>query len=269
MTLSDQHAVLPFSPFSAPAESRAAQNGAAGLASGALLEFAATSDPPASAGPEPRDVSVLVVAPDESLRAAMSSILASTTRAEVLAATADPIQAVLLTESLLPEVAIVEIDEGHEQLWLRTAYAIRKANPETGIVIVATDRETEYVEYKVDRSAGGWSYLLRENAVEGHALMRAVDGAAWGLVTVDPAVRGSQATEEVVLHGLSEEEHQVLRLMALGYSDRAIQARTGISARQLDERLEAIYDRLDIEVNETVDRRVRAVMTYHLASRLV
>lgn len=263
MTLPDQHEVLPFSPASGPDSSRAAQKGAAGFEDGTLLEFAGTD------GPETRDVSVLVVAPDESLRVAMSDILASAAHAEVLATTADPIQAVLLTESLLPEVAIVEVDEGHEQLWLRTASAIRAASPETGIVIVATDRETEYVEYKVDRNAGGWSYLLRENAVDGHALMRAVGSAAWGLVTVDPAVRGSQATEGVFLHGLAEEEHQVLRLMALGYNDRAIQTRTGISSRVLDERLEAIYDRLDIEVNETVDRRVRAVMTYHLASRLV
>jgi hypothetical protein len=55
--------------------------------------------------------------------------------------------------------------------------------------------------------------------------MRAIDGAAWGLVTIYPSVYDSGA---VVLYGLTSHEQQTLHLIALGYSDEAISKRVAM-----------------------------------------
>ena len=136
-------------------------------------------------------VSVVVVTSDEELRHVLATQLDGSFGVELLAATDDPI------------MAVVGIDPGHEQLWIKTAHAIREASPETGIVVIASDTETEYVEEKISRDAGGWSYLLRSNAEDSDSLMRAIDGAAWGLVTVDPSVSDAGT---VVLYGLNSAE---------------------------------------------------------------
>lgn len=231
---------------------------------GKILEF----------GPAPRTavtsragspaVSVVVVTSDEEMRSGLARQLDGSFGVELLAATDDPIMAVAFAQGMAPEVAIVGIDPGHEQLWIKTAHAIREASPETGIVVIADDTETEYVEDKVSREAGGWSYLLRQNADNADSLMRAIDGAAWGLVTVDPSVNDSGA---VVLYGLTSAEQQTLRLMALGYADETIADRMSCDEAKVSEIQQTLYDKLAIEPNTGVDLRVRAVMTYHLAMR--
>jgi len=231
---------------------------------GKILEFGAAPRKAVTSRAGSPAVSVVVVTSDDELRKSLAAQLDGSFGVELLAATDDPIMAVAFAQGMSPEVAIVGIDPGHESLWIKTAHAIREASPETGIVVIASDTETEYVEDKISRDAGGWSYLLSENAEDSDSLMRAIDGAAWGLVTVDPSVYDSGA---VVLYGLTSPEQQTLRLMALGYSDEAIAKRADCSADELTERQQTLYDKLSIEENSGVDQRVRAVMTYHLAMR--
>ncbi len=231
---------------------------------GKILEFGVAPRKAVTSRAGSPAVSVVVVTSDEELRHSLATQLDGSFGVELLAATDDPIMAVAFAQGMSPEVAIVGIDPGHEQLWIKTAHAIREASPETGIVVIASDTETEYVEEKISRDAGGWSYLLRSNAEDSDSLMRAIDGAAWGLVTVDPSVYDSGA---VVLYGLSSAEQQTLRLMALGYTDDAIEGRMKCNSDELAQTQQTLYDKLSIEPNTGVDLRVRAVMTYHLAMR--
>ena len=231
---------------------------------GKILEFGLVTRSAITARAGTLAVSVIVVTNDEELRIGLTKQLDGSVGVELLAATDDPIMAVAFAQGMAPEVAIIGIDEGHERLWIKTAHAIREASPDTGIVVIAKDTETEYVEEKISRDAGGWSYLLRKNALDTDSLMRAIDGAAWGLVTVDPAVYDAGA---IVLYGLSSSEQQTLRLMSLGYTDGAIAERMKTDPDAVSDTQETLYDKLSIEPNAGVDRRVGAVMTYPLAMR--
>lgn len=231
---------------------------------GKILEFEMAPRAAVTARAGSLAVSVIVVTNDEEMRSGLAKQLDGSFGVELLAATDDPIMGVAFAQGMAPEVAIVGIDKVHEQLWIKTAHAIREASPETGIVVIAEDTETEYVEEKISRDAGGWSYLLRSNVTNTDSLMRAIDGAAWGLVTVDPAVYNAGT---LVLYALSSAEQQTLRLMALGYADGAIVERMNSDVDTLNAIQETLYDKLSIEPNSGVDRRVRAVMTYHLAMR--
>ena len=272
MTMIEETKVIPFgtapgeSPGESPDESRGSSLEQAEYDSdrGKILEFGMITRSAVTARAGSPAVSVIVVTNDDEMRTLLTRQLDGSFGVELLAATDDPIMAVAFAQGMAPEVAIIEIDESHEQLWIKAAHAIREASPETGIVVIANDTETEYIENKISRDAGGWSYLLRENAKNTDSLMRAIDGAAWGLVTIDPAVYDAGAT---VLYGLTSAEQQTLRLMSLGYTDGAISDRMKIDVDAVNDTQQTLYDKLSIEPNAGVDRRVRAVMTYHLAMR--
>ena len=144
---------------------------------GKILEFGVAPRKAVTSRAGSPAVSVVVVTSDEELRQELANQLDGSFGVELLAATDDPIMAVAFALGMSPEVAIVGIDPGHEQLWIKTADAIREASPETWIVVIASDTETEYIEDKISRDAGGWSYLLRRNAEDSDSLMRAIDGA--------------------------------------------------------------------------------------------
>lgn len=264
MTMTEDPKVIPFEI--APVDSGDVSTASTDESSdrGKLLEFGIAPRMAVTSRAGSPAVSVVVVTSDEELRSGLANQLDGSFGVELLAATDDPIMAVAFAQGMAPEVAIIGIDPAHEQLWIKTAHAIREASPETGIVVIANDTETEYVEDKVSRDAGGWSYLLRQNADNPDSLMRAIDGAAWGLVTVDPSVNDSGA---VVFYGLNSAEQQTLRLMALGYADEAIAERMSCAEDEVIEIQQTLYDKLAIEPNSGVDMRVRAVMTYHLAMR--
>ena len=264
MTLIQETNVLPFE--AAPANPGKVSSETTGdyPDGGKILEFGIAPRTAVTSRAGSPAVSVVVVTSDEEMRSGLAKQLDGSFGVELLAATDDPIMAVAFAQGMAPEVAIVGIDPVHEQLWIKTAHAIREASPETGIVVIAEDTETEYIEDKISREAGGWSYLLRRNANNSDSLMRAIDGAAWGLVTIDPTVSGSGT---VVLYGLNSAEQQTLRLMALGYADNAIADRMSCAMEEVADIQQTLYDKLAIEPNAGVDMRVRAVMTYHLAMR--
>lgn len=272
MTMIEETKVIPFdaAPDAAPDPAAGESHGSPlehaeyDSDRGKILEFGTVTRSAVTSRAGSPAVSVIVVTNDEEMRKLLTKQLDGSFGVELLAATDDPIMAVAFAQGMAPEVAIIEINESHEQLWIKTAHAIREASPETGIVVISDDTETEYVEDKISRDAGGWSYLLRRNAKDTDSLMRAIDGAAWGLVTVDPAVYDAGAT---VLYGLTSAEQQTLRLMSLGYTDDAIAERMKIDAEDVGDTQQTLYDKLSIEPNAGVDRRVRAVMTYHLAMR--
>jgi adenylate cyclase len=267
MTMTEDTKVIPFeiAPVkSGVVSTEATETPGSNSDGGKILEFGLAPRTAVTSRAGSPSVSVVVVTSDEEMRHGLAKQLDGSFGVELLAATDDPIMAVAFAQGMAPEVAIIGIDPVHESLWIKTAYAIREASPETGIVVIADDTETEYIEDKVSRDAGGWSYLLRQNVDNSDSLMRAIDGAAWGLVTVDPSVNDSGT---VVLYGLTSAEQQTLRLMALGYADEAIAGRMSCDLDQVSEIQQTLYDKLAIEPNTGVDMRVRAVMTYHLAMR--
>ncbi|MDA1257148.1 MAG: hypothetical protein O3C10_04810 [Chloroflexi bacterium] len=264
MTMIEETKVIPFEAAPGKPGRSPEERHDEGSERGKILEFGTSHRAAVTSRAGSPAVSVMVATNDDVLRAELTRQLDGSFGVELLAATDDPIMAVAFAQGMAPEVAIIGIDESHEQLWIKTAHAIREASPETGIVVIAKDTDTEYVEDKISRNAGGWSYLLRKNAPNSDALMRAIDGAAWGLVTVDPTVYDAGA---MVLYGLSSPEQQTLRLMSLGYTDDAIAERMGTDADAVNRVQQTLYDKLSIKPNSGVDRRVRAVMTYHLAMR--
>jgi two-component system response regulator NreC len=136
------------------------------------------------------------------------------------------VQAVL--REAAPAVLVLDLHMGPE-LSLATLSDLRAASPATAVVILTMDDDPAFVQPAW--AAGAAGYVLKEASRA--ELVRAIRTVGSGGRYLDPAIGGwalSGAEDEV----LSERELEVLRLVALGYTNSEIAKRMYISPRTVE-----------------------------------
>jgi DNA-binding NarL/FixJ family response regulator len=94
-------------------------------------------------------------------------------------------------------------------------------------------------------------------------VVRAIKGAAWGLIVVDPMVTESLTPRTgSVLAQLEPDEVKMLELVAQGYNERGIANEMVTSVEDADARLDLIYAKLGILTLGESDPRVAATRLY-------
>ncbi len=218
---------------------------------------------PDAGATRPGPTRVLVVEDEPLFREMLCGYLAGQRSIQVIGSVDNGHDALRIAGAESPDVVLVDIELGSQPDGIRTAHMIKAANPATGIVILTTHTDREYLAAIPDKKAAGWSFLLKESVPDGHALVRAVEGAAWGLVSIDPAlVQGLRPQRWSTLERLTQLQWQVLSSMAAGKSDAAIARQHRKSDIELERLLKTIYDDLHIGAGESMDQRVKAVLTF-------
>ena len=207
---------------------------------------------------------VLVVDDEPLFRELVTSTLSATGIIEVVGAVGSGLDAIEMAERTAPDVVVMDIELGSEPDGIRAAHQIKAANPAIGIVIVSMHRERQYLAALPSQRAAGWSYLLKRSIREPQTLIRAIEGAARGLVTMDPAVlEDLRPRRRSSLELLSEEQLSVLAKMSAGYADTAIARDLGVSESVVRRVVESVYRTLGVDGDgEGVDPRVRATLLY-------
>lgn len=216
---------------------------------------------------------------------------------KVLIVEDDPLHRAYLLESVqaaLPECeAVIEAASGAE------GEALARANPAAHVVMDLQMAPRNGIEAARtiwrERPATRilfWSNYADEAYVRGVARI-VPDGAAYGYVlksasdqrlrlalrsifvenqcVIDREVRGTQALSFGHKEGFTESEYDILLDVAVGLTDRAIAERRGLSLRSVQNRLQQIYDKLDVHAGEgagVVNLRARAVTTAFLRKLL-
>ena len=54
-----------------------------------------------------------------------------------------------------------------------------------GMILLSAHKEREYVSMIASDDLSGWSYVLKQSVTDAGALVRAIEGAACGLVVMD------------------------------------------------------------------------------------
>ncbi|MCC7321743.1 MAG: response regulator transcription factor [Rubellimicrobium sp.] len=216
---------------------------------------------------------------------------------KVLIVEDDPLHRAYLHESVaaaLPEcVAVIEAASGEE------GERLARENPAAHVVMDLQMAPRNGIEAARtiwrERPATRilfWSNYADEAYVRGVARI-VPDGAAYGYVlksasderlrlalrsifvenqcVVDREVRGTQALSFGRRGGFTEGEYDILLDVALGLTDRAIAERRGMSLRSVQNRLQQIYDTLDVHDQGAGGRfnlRARAVTTAFLRKLL-
>ena len=208
-------------------------------------------------------IKIMIVEDEGLFRDMLKISLGALSNLEVVEAVSDGNAAVEAASRVKPDVILMDIELGSEPNGIAAGRAIQEDHPDMGIVILSSHRERQYISMIMVEEASGWSYLLKQSVSDAGSLVRAIEGAASGLVVMDPAVVNSMKPRKGSLSaGLTPRQQEVLTMMAQGYNNAAIAEKLILGTKSVENYINAIYQELSLGHNGPLHPRVQAVLSY-------
>jgi DNA-binding NarL/FixJ family response regulator len=165
-----------------------------------------------------------------------------------------------------PDVAIVDVQmpPGHGDDGLRAAVEIRRAHPETGVLVLSQFRDEAYAMDLIGDDARGVGYLLKDRIADLPSFTDAVRRVAAGGSALDPeivALMVGRRRKDDPLAELTPRERDVLALMAEGKSNLGIGQALGVTLAAVEKHVSRIFAKLGLGAEPLEHRRVLAVLT--------
>ncbi len=151
-------------------------------------------------------------------------------------------------------------DEG-----IRLARWMRTAHPATGVIVLSQYAQPEYAIGLLEGGTAARGYLLKERVAHFDQLSDAVHRVAAGGTALDPVVVEALMTQPgspQTLGRLTPREREVLGEIAAGGSNRSVAQQLVLSQRAVEKHINSIFSKLGLTGDDTVDRRVKAVLMY-------
>jgi DNA-binding NarL/FixJ family response regulator len=206
---------------------------------------------------------LLIVENERLFRDMLRMTLSAREEFDVVGDVGDGQSAILLAQDLEFDVALMDIDLGHGPNGIEAGIEIKESRPEVGIVLLSMLKEKEALASLPRHVSNGWSYLLKQSVANVEALSRAIDGAAAGLMMVDPELtRMLVPRVGGALAGLTPRQTSVIELMAQGYNNSAIAAQLSVSEKSVENYVNAVYQQLQVRADDAMHPRVQAVLAF-------
>jgi two-component system response regulator NreC len=203
--------------------------------------------------PERSDEATTIVLADDHavVRTALRMLLESEPGFEVVAEAGDAESAIRYVRGHKPTVLILDLNMPGPSS-LESIPAIKEASPETQIVVLTMQAETAFARQALQ--AGVVGYVLKEAADD--ELVTAVRSAAAGQTYLQPALGARLAAEPEggPEHDLSEREIEVLRRIALGYTNSEIAEQLFLSIRTVESHRAHIQQKLRLTTRSELVR---------------
>lgn len=181
-------------------------------------------------------IRVLLAEDHETVRHGLKLLVNGQTDMEVIGEAGDGKSAVARVRELRPTVAVVDLSMP-EVNGLAATRDIRRSSPETAVVALTRYDDEGYVQELM--AAGALGYVLKQS--ESRELLQAIRSAARGRQYLDAALgtRISGALKKArpsdqPRSRISDRETQVLRLMALGHSNKEIAVALNIAVKTVE-----------------------------------
>jgi two-component system response regulator NreC len=188
----------------------------------------------------------VVLADDHAVvRSGLRLVLDAEADLEVLAEAEDVEATIRKVMGYKPAVLVLDINMAGRSS-LDSIGKIREASPDTAIVVLTMQAETEYARDALRSGAKG--YLLKEAADT--ELVEAVRAAAEGRSYVQPSIGARLASEPAAdwpPDGLTDREAEVLRLIALGHTNNEIGEQLFLSVRTVESHRARIQQKLGLQ----------------------
>ncbi len=206
-------------------------------------------------------VRVLICDDQTVVREGLAAILSTDEDIEVVGLAANGEEAVAMANERRPDVVLMDL----KMPVMNGVQATRRLHgrqPPARVLILTTYADDAWVFEAIRAGAAG--YLLKDTRRDD--LLAAIKGTAAGKSFVDPAIAGKLMQQvaavpavpgQVLTEALSERELEVLRMIALGYSNPEIAQRLHLSAGTVRNYVSAILQKLGVE-----DRTQAAVVAY-------
>ncbi|HKR15479.1 MAG TPA: response regulator transcription factor [Pyrinomonadaceae bacterium] len=181
---------------------------------------------------------ILLVEDHEIVREGVRVMVNSQSDMEVIAEAGEGRTALQLAIELQPDIVVMDISMP-DMNGLQATEKIKQGCP--GVRILTLTRHTDLGFIQQILGAGASGYVLKQSASK--ELLDAIRIVAAGGRHLDPAVAGKviggfarqrSKTDSVSQDNLTERETEVLRLIALGYSNKEIAARLEISVKTVE-----------------------------------
>lgn len=210
----------------------------------------------------------VVLADDhELLRHGVARVLESIDDVEIVQQCDDYPSLIQAVGDHLPDLVVTDIrmpptgtDEG-----IAAALAIRKANPDIGVIVLSQFAEPEYVLQLFEEGSGGLGYLLKERVSKAE-MERAIDeiragGSAVDSTIVEVLVSGRRKSQSP-LSSLTPREREVLAMIAEGHNNATVADRLVLSPKAVAKHINSIFSKLSLREDEQSHSRVKAVLMW-------
>lgn len=185
------------------------------------------------------------------VRSGIRLLLDSQPDLEVVGEAQDGLEAIALTDKLLPDVVVMDISMPKLN-GIAATRRIHNLHPSIGVVAL-TMHDNEAYLYEI-LQAGGSGYLLKDSAPG--ELVSAIRAAAAGEAYLTPAVAGdlvsdymrraARGEDRKRLDGLTAREREILALVADGLTNRQIADQLVVSVKTVETHRTNLMQKLDL-----------------------
>ncbi len=190
-------------------------------------------------------IRVLLADDHQMVRAGIRQLLQGAGDLEVVAEAGDGLEAQTLIEKHKPDVAVLDI-QMPQASGIDVTRWVRANQPAVGVLVLTAYDDDPYVMAVLQAGANG--YVLKTAGAE--ELIQAVRDVNEGKSALDPAITRKlmqtlfRPAEAAAVEPLTDREHEVLRLVARGFTNKAIGVQLGISDRTVQGHLAHIFGKL-------------------------
>lgn len=164
-----------------------------------------------------------------------------------------------LVDSFDPDVMLLDVDLGAGPNGIHLAHALTSAHPDVAILILTKYPDARSASNDGIELPANVGFLRKHLVSDTKALIAALEK-----VLSDKALEVRQDSEaDNKLSVLSDKLFLVLKLLADGFVNNEISARTGFSVKSVERYIEQIYDLLGIETKGKMNARVAAAKIFY------
>lgn len=201
---------------------------------------------PSSSPPE--RIRVLIADDHVVLRDGLKAFLREASDMEVVGEAATGKDAIRLVHELRPHVVLMDISMP-DMTGLEATEIIKRMYPEIKVIALTVHEHETYVRRMLQAGAEG--YVVKRAAADD--LVRAIRTVVRGGVYLYPEIAKSVVRQsDPKIPKLSEREWQVLRLIALGYTNKQIAERLSLSVKTVETYRSRIADKLGIKTRADI-----------------
>jgi two-component system, NarL family, response regulator NreC len=196
-----------------------------------------------------KKIRVVLAEDHETVRQGLHALLAAKDDIEVVAEAANGRIALDRIRALKPDVAVLDVSMP-EMNGLAATRAIKEAVPAVAVVALTRHADDAYVQELLSSGASG--YVLKQSSIE--ELLKAIRTVAAGERYLDSALVARNARAYLSRYStaqsrppISERESSVLRLMAIGHSNKEIASALDIAVKTVEVHKANAMRKLDLK----------------------